>query len=137
MHKLGSIYCHSALILLLCTGKIGLNFICQSEIFFHKNKCVYLHTFIVVDIPGMLFTQIMEILMALGSHGTFQKEEPVGDIDGSFRMQASYAFGNLQKTHPPRMGRGLQPGRILQEKYRDQVLCGVLGYFFKNTHILY
>lgn len=42
------------------------------------------------------------------------KEEPVGDIHGSFRMQASFAFGSLQSTHPPKVGRGLEPWRILQ-----------------------
>lgn len=89
---------------------------------------------IIVVIPGMVFIQLMEILLALTSHGTFRKEDPAGDIDDSFRIQASFPFGRLQSTHPPKVGRGLQPWRILQMLksmgIKEQGLCGVLGYFF-------
>lgn len=70
-----------------------------------------------------------------------QREDPAGDIDDSFRIQASFPLGRLQSTHPPKVGRGLQPWRILQMLksmgIKEQGLCGVLGYFFLNSDILY
>lgn len=91
---------------------------------------------IIVVIPGMVFIQLMEILLAMVSHGTFKKEDPAGDIDDSFRIQASFPFGSLQSTHPSKVGRGLQPWRILQmlEKYGDQEMNSLWGFrifFFK------
>ena len=40
-------------------------------------------------IPVAVFTEITEVLLALASHCTYQKQELARDIDGSFRIQKS------------------------------------------------